>query len=220
VAEPLVLFGGTFDPVHAGHLAVARAARDALGATVHLLPAGDPPHRAAPLAGAAHRLAMLRLALVDQHGLAIDTRELERAGKSRTFDTAAALRDELGPHRPLVLVIGMDSLRTFDTWYRWQDIPALAHLLAVSRPGEALPPPGLPAALAARITGDAADLARSPAGLLLLLQGPAVNIASTAVREALAAGREPDGVAPAVLAYIHRHHLYRKTPEHDDANGR
>lgn len=220
MAEPLVLFGGTFDPVHDGHLTVARAARDALHATVHLLPAGDPPHRAAPTASAAQRLAMLRLAIGDEAGLEIDTRELERPGKSRTFDTVTARRREIGPDRPLVLVIGMDCLRTFSTWYRWQDIPALAHLLAVSRPGEALPPTALPPELASRLTTQATSLRNMPAGRILLLSGPAATIASTAVRGSLAVGGDTQGLAPAVLAYIQRHHLYCNLPEHNNANGR
>ena len=202
------MFGGTFDPVHDGHLAVARAARDRLGAKIHFLPAGDPAHRDGSHAPGLHRLAMLQIALGRERGFAIDTRELSRDGPTWTIDTVEDLRRELPPGTPIVLVIGMDSLRQFTTWRRWQDVLAQAHLLACTRPGQGMPTARDLGDLAASLTTDPRELLDSPGGCILIEPTTAVNMAATGVRAALAAGQVPAGVPAAVLAYIEHHHLY------------
>lgn len=211
---PRILFGGTFDPVHEGHLTVARAVRDRFRCPVTLLPAGRPPHRAVPHATAAQRLAMLELALASEPGLAIDDRETRQDGPNWTITTVETLRRELPPSTPLLLVIGMDSLRNFRHWHRWQDILGNAHLVACSRPGEAIPGPDELGGIAACLADDPDDLLDSPGGRVLIERTTAANMTATRIRAALAAGTLPDGLAPAVLDYIRRHHLYRPT-EHD-----
>ncbi len=206
---PHILFGGTFDPVHDGHLAVARAVRDRFAATVHFLPAGDPAHRSGPHASGLHRLAMIQLATARERGLAIDTRELGRDGPTWTIDTVSELREELPAGTPLILVIGMDSLRQFTTWKRWRDILAGAHLVACTRPGQGMPTARDLGELAVHLAGEPRDLLDNAAGRILIEPTTAVNIASTAVRAALAAGQRPAGVPVAVLDYIAHHRLYR-----------
>lgn len=133
---PLVLcYGGTFDPVHTGHLAIARAVRDALHADVHLLPAADPPLKGPTQANAEQRARMLELAVEDEAGLIVDRRELRRAGPSYTVDTLRELRAEYGPHAPLVWMVGGDSVFELDRWNRWRQLFELGHLLAIDRPG-------------------------------------------------------------------------------------
>ncbi|GAE57491.1 hypothetical protein XPR_4126, partial [Xanthomonas arboricola pv. pruni MAFF 301420] len=135
-------YGGTFDPVHLGHLAIACAARDELGALVHLVPAADPPHRPAPGATAAQRARMLELALADTPGLALDTRELQRASRDRapsyTVDTLRALRAELGPTTPIAWLLGADAFVGLSSWHQWEDLFELAHFVIAARPGTPL----------------------------------------------------------------------------------
>ena len=115
-----VCYGGTFDPVHNGHVAVACAARDALDADVFLLPAHDPPHKGPTRADAMQRAAMLQLALADEPRLHVDARELRRSGPSYTVDTLAELRAELGARAPIAWLVGADSLRQLHPWHRWR----------------------------------------------------------------------------------------------------
>lgn len=207
-------YGGTFDPVHEGHLAVARAVRDALGASVHLVPAADPPHKSGTHADATHRRRMLELAVAGARGLFVDPRELRRDGPSYSIDTLEALRGELGADAPLVWVIGADSLAQLPRWHRWRELFVPAHVLAVGRPGHALGPAraGDPEAaefLACRLREPDA-LMRSPAGgLALLPMQPPREESSTAIRSAIATGGPwRRMVPPAVAAYIDRHRLY------------
>ena len=168
--EARVLYGGTFDPVHNGHLAIARAVRDALGAEVHLVPAADPPHKGDTHADAEQRATMLELAVAGEAGLQVDRRELRRRGPSWTLDTLLELRSEVGPRAPLVWLIGSDSLLQLDTWHRWRELFDHAHILAVQRPGSALDADWIerhvPEVHARIAPGwqDAAALVRSPAG--------------------------------------------------------
>lgn len=207
--KPHVIFGGTFDPVHEGHLAVARAARERFQATIHFLPANDtPPHRAPPRAAAQHRLAMLALAIREEPDCVVDTRELARNTPSWTIDTIEELRRELAPGTPIVLVIGMDSLRNFTTWRRWQDILAQAHLLACTRPGEKIPAAGELGELARCVVTDPQLLANKPGGCIFLETTTAANTTASGIRTALAAGKNPAGLPATVRAYIDLHHLY------------
>lgn len=210
--KPLLAFGGTFDPIHAGHLAVARAVRDAFGAEVRLLPAADPPHRPPPGASAEARADMVALAIAGEPGLVLDRRELERPGPSWTVDSLAGLRAERGPLAPLAWVLGADAFRGLPAWHQWTRLLHLAHLVVVTRPGHPLEP--LPEALAAAVAGrwaeQPADLARAPAGRLYRLPLAPHPASASELRRRLAAGAETgDWLPPAVLSYILRHGLYR-----------
>lgn len=207
-------YGGTFDPVHLGHVAVACAVRDALGATVHLVPAADPPHKDATHADAAHRRRMLEIAIAGERGLRVDPRELERDGPSYSIDTLAAVRQRVGPDVPVVWTVGADSLAKLHHWHRWRELFDVAHLLAVGRPGHALDPaasddPGVAQWLAARVVPVGRLLERVAGGLALLPLARPRTESSTAIRAAIAEGRRTEGAVPdAVAAYIHRHRLY------------
>jgi len=207
-----LVYGGTFDPIHCGHLAIACAARDALDCTVHLMPAGDPPHRAPPGADGATRAAMVALAIEDMPGLVLDRRELEREGRSYTVDTLAELRSELGAAQPLAWLVGADSLLGLPGWLRWRDLFGLAHLVVAERPGSALDaelPAGLADALRDRWTRAPADLQSQPAGRVLRLHQPLSHVSATAMRARLAAGESTvDWLPPAVTAFIHEKGLY------------
>ena len=209
-----IWYGGTFDPVHHGHLAVARAAADRFGVPVTLAPAADPPHRAATGADAAQRAHMLDLAVAGDPRLGVDRRELLRPGPSWTVDTLDALRVELGDAAPLALLLGADSFRSLPTWHAWLRLPQLAHFIVAGRvAGGGLD--DLPAALAAMAGGrwarDPDDLARAAAGRLYALDQPLRAESASAVRRAIAAG-DPAWHAwvPApVAAFIESAGLYR-----------
>jgi len=167
----LGIFGGTFDPIHCGHLEVARELRDALGfSAVRFIPAGDPPHRAAPVATPAHRLAMVELAVEGQSGLEVDAREIHRPERSYTVPTLEELWEE-DRSRTLALILGADAFLGLPTWHRWRDVFALAHLVIVPRPGVPLEA-ALPAVLAdewtQRLSADARVLTATPAGAIVL----------------------------------------------------
>lgn len=206
-----LLYGGTFDPVHAGHLAVARAARAALGAEVAFLPAADPPHRSAPGASALQRARMLELAILGEPGFRVDRRELERAGPSYTVDTLREVRAEAGPAAPLAWLVGADAFRGLPTWRDWPDLLALAHFVVAVRPGHDLEslPTELAEACAGRWAGAPADLDRVPSGSVFRLAMPLHPASATELRERLRTGRGDDGwLAPAVRDYIAARGLY------------
>ena len=197
--RPLALFGGTFDPIHIGHLTVAWEAAELLDAEVHLLLANVPPHRPAPVASAAERVAMLRVALAGQQRLVLDTRELARSGPSYTVDTLRELRAEQGG-RPLVLLLGADAFAGLPSWHEWRALFDLAHIGVLSRPGvTATLSPELLAAITARRTADPALLRASPAGRVIDLAVTPLEISATRIRELLAAGRNPHYLLPAGL---------------------
>ncbi|SFW60243.1 nicotinate-nucleotide adenylyltransferase [Luteibacter sp. UNCMF366Tsu5.1] len=191
--RPLAILGGTFDPIHHGHLRAAWEAAEALDAEVRMVPARTPPHRPPPVADAAGRVALLRAALSGQHRLSIDTRELEREGPSYTVDTLASLRDEMGPERPLVLLVGMDAFAGLASWHRWRDLFALAHVGVLTRPGadQALSGP-----LADFVADRHAAHVQGPAGSVIGIAITPLDIAATAIRETFAAGREPRFLLP------------------------
>ncbi|WP_172453209.1 nicotinate-nucleotide adenylyltransferase [Xanthomonas arboricola] len=209
-------YGGTFDPIHLGHLAIACAARDELGARVHLVPAADPPHRPAPGATAAQRARMLELALADTPGLALDTRELRRAGQGRapsyTVDTLRELRAELGPTTPIAWLLGADAFVGLSSWHHWQVLFELAHFVIAARSGTTLDlaaAPQLAAAVQDRWAAKAGDLAISPAGRLWSLQQPLRGESASAVRARIAGGGDWQALVPAsVAAFIVHEGLY------------
>ncbi|MCI4566871.1 nicotinate-nucleotide adenylyltransferase [Lysobacter sp. CFH 32150] len=217
-----VCYGGTFDPVHNGHLAIARAVRDALATQVHLLPAADPPHKGPTHADAKQRAAMLELAVDEESGLHVDRRELDRDGPSYTIDTLHELRAELGPDAPIAWMIGSDSLLELDTWKHWRQLFDYAHILAVQRPGSLTDGDSIERrapAVYAEITPRqcrASQLHGAAAGGFAVF--PLVEQrqeSSTELRRRIRAG-EPwrDWVPPAVADYIDRRGLYRDRGVH------
>ena len=218
-----IQYGGTFDPVHDGHLAVARSARDRLQARVWLMPAADPPHKGPTQASAEARSAMLRLAIAGQADLQVDDRELRRDGPSWTIDTLVGLRREIGGAAPLAILIGADSFLGLPTWKQWRSLPDFAHIVIAERPGSIIDPDALPEPLRSfampRWRSRAAELHESPAGGLLRLKLPLRPESSSALRRRIAQG-EPwrDWVAPAVADYIERHRLYGAGPRRPAAS--
>lgn len=212
-------YGGTFDPVHNGHLAIARAAREALGTTIWLMPAADPPHRDAPGASAEHRAAMLDLAIEGQAGLRVDRRELERAATtdapSYTIDTLRELRAKHGEQAPIAFLIGADSLHGFATWKEPEALLAGAHWVVAERPGSALDehlPPPVARLVGGRWTLNAAVLRETPGGKLLRLRQPLYGESATQIRRRIAAGETWHHLLPLPVAkYIAAHGLYGST---------
>jgi nicotinate-nucleotide adenylyltransferase len=218
-AGVLGILGGTFDPVHKAHLALAQTALDTLGlAHILWIPAGQPPHRTtpdtAPRATPAQRLAMVAAAIAadPRHGL--DASEVASAAASYTVPTLERLRARYGPRQPLVLLMGADAFRGLTGWHRWQDICNLAHLAVATRPGFPLTTVDPPLAeLLARRRGVGADFCTAPSGIIVPFELVAGTVSATEVRNRIAAGCPAEQLAellPApVLDYIHQHSLYR-----------
>jgi nicotinate-nucleotide adenylyltransferase len=214
-ASPLGIFGGTFDPVHYGHLRLAEEARSHLGlAQVVWVPAGRPALRNRPQTSPDNRLAMVQLAIAGNPDFAVDSGEVVADGPSYTVDTLKRLRAEHGPQRPLVLLLGADAFARLEGWHRWQDLFDLAHIAVATRPGHPLKVGAGETALdhvfGARY-GAAADIATTSCGFIVPFTIRALDISATALRGYLAAGESPRYLAPdAVLDYIHHHQLYRQ----------
>ncbi len=207
-----LFYGGTFDPVHNGHLAIARAARDELDCSVRLMPAADPPHRAPPGADAGQRAEMLDLAVSDQPGLRVDRRELRSEGRSYTIDTLRELRAEFGPDMPIALLVGADSFVGLPTWREWEALFDFAHFVVAPRPGSPLDgdlSPELTAAAAGRWTVWPGILKTTPAGRLFLLNEPLHPESASDIRRRIAGGEPWQGlVSPAVAGFIAQSGLY------------
>lgn len=209
------ILGGTFDPVHLGHLALAEAALAGLPlGEVLWLPSGSPGHRAPPVASARDRLAMLRLATAGNARYRIDDGELARSEPTYTVHTLTRLRAQLGGTQPLALLLGSDSFLSLPTWLRWRELFDLAHIAVASRPGE-LPQGGGPtpelSAEIARRSARPEQLTASAAGRIVRFDMPPMDISASEVRARLAAGQDTRRLLPAaVLAYIEAQNLYRK----------
>ena len=204
---PFGIFGGTFDPIHYGHLRLAEDMADALGLErVLFIPAGQPPHRGAPRTAAHHRLAMVRCAVAGNPRFVADAREVERDAPSYTVDTLTELRAELGNARPLWLLLGADAFLGLPAWHDWRRLFGLAHIAVATRPGAALTD-ALPAELKAELAQrqDAAG----PAGGVRLRDAPPLDISATVIRDTLARHRSARYWLPdAVLDYIQEQKLY------------
>ncbi|HMB55845.1 MAG TPA: nicotinate-nucleotide adenylyltransferase [Arenimonas sp.] len=206
-----ILYGGTFDPVHTGHIAVATAARDALAGKVYFLPSGDPPHRPAPGASAEQRVRMIALAIAGQENFFLDRRELERAGPSYTIDTLRELRGKLAPETPLAWLVGDDAFRQLATWHDWRSLFELCHFVIATRPGYALDDlhGDLAQMCAGRWSDQPAALSDQPAGRLYRLAMPLHPASASAIRRSLAAGRGDRGWLPPLVAeYVRKQGLY------------
>jgi nicotinate-nucleotide adenylyltransferase len=195
--EPIGIFGGTFDPIHCGHLRTAFELWQELRlAEVRLLPAGTPPHRDQLYASAELRLKMVRAAVAEQQAFVVDDREVRRTGVSYSVDTLTELRHEY-PHRSLCLLLGMDAFLGLPHWHRWRELLDLAHIVVAHRPGWHAPTTGpLGEVMVDHGTGSIRELHTRPAGCIYVHAGTQLEISSTELRALLVAGRDPRYLVP------------------------
>ncbi|ACX51362.1 nicotinate (nicotinamide) nucleotide adenylyltransferase [Ammonifex degensii KC4] len=188
----LGLLGGTFDPIHFGHLAVAEAVRYEMGLDkVYFIPSGQPPHKKRKVAPAEHRLAMVRLAVASNPYFEVSTVEIERPGPSYTVDTVKEFR-RLFPQAEIFFILGMDALAEFLTWHRVEELLTLCHFVVATRPGY---PSAVKGGRGRRVT---------------VLPVPGVAVSSTEIRERVRAGKPIKYLLPeAVEEYIYAHGLYQ-----------
>lgn len=203
------IFGGTFDPVHYGHLRSALEVKELFGLSeVRLIPSSLPPHRTQPVATAAQRLQMLELAIKKQPDLIVDTRELDREGHSYMVDTLCSLRKDF-PGQTLLLFIGSDAFSGLKFWHRWRHLFDYAHIVVMTRPGFAMS--ALGDTYQARLTADKVQLEQSTAGKLFFQAVTQLDISATAIRQMIAENRNPGFLLPdAVIEYIRSNRLYEK----------
>jgi nicotinate-nucleotide adenylyltransferase len=195
--RPIGIFGGTFDPIHYGHLRTALELKVLLDLDkVHFVPCANPPHRTAPMSDGALRLRMVQAAIRDEPKFVADDRELERAGVSYTIDTLASFRAEL-PGRSLCLLLGMDAFLGLPQWRRWRELTTLAHVVVAHRPGWDAPTTGmLGDLLRERRAPSTAELAAKAAGFVHVQPVTQLEISSTDLRDSLRAGRDPKFLVP------------------------
>lgn len=208
----LAVYGGTFDPIHYGHLRSAIEIRQALSVdTVRLVPSFSPPHRQQPNSTPAQRLEMLQLAVGDHDGICVDDREIARQGASFMVETLESIRQEVGSDTALSLVLGSDAYAIFNQWRRWEDISEIAHLVILERPGYAIA--DVPQALldwsASRWVSSPEELLESVSGKMTSLRLTQLEISATMIREQISAGLAIDYLLPEkVQNYINKHKLY------------
>lgn len=202
------IFGGTFDPIHYGHLRSALEVKDRFGLTeVRLIPCSQPPHREQPVATALMRLQMLELAIKNQPCLIVDTRELQRQGPSYMVDTLQSLQQEF-KDRSLLLFIGADAFNHLTNWRQWRQLFDYAHIVVMTRPGFTIQ--NLDNYFKNRLTDNKTELADNKAGKLYFQQITQLDISATAIRRMIAEKQNPGFLLPdAVIAYIRQHKLYQ-----------
>jgi nicotinate-nucleotide adenylyltransferase len=213
---PVGIFGGTFDPIHYGHLRLAEEiVEGAKLAEVRFMPSGTPPHRARPGATAADRVAMAKLAVAGNDRFSVDERETRRSGPGYTFDTLTELRQELGAQRSIVLLLGADAFLELATWHRWRGLFDLAHVVVAYRPGfpidtwQARMPEPLAHEYATRHMHQPLSVHLAPAGGIAAVSMTGLDISATFVRNAVHEGASARYLLPdSVLEYIRSHRLY------------
>lgn len=209
--ELIGLFGGTFDPIHIGHVKSARELKKRLQLDqLRLLPCHRPPHRDVPGGSSDQRLAMVKLAIADEPTLDVDDRELRRSELSYTVDTLLQIRGEVGEESSLCLIMGMDAFAGLHLWHRWEELLGLAHIVVMDRPGASMPEEKTLVRLLQQqqITG-ISSLAEKAAGYIFLTTLTQYPVSATDVRRALKVGDPVDRLlSPAVLSYIKHHQLY------------
>jgi len=208
---PLGLLGGTFNPVHYGHLRSALELVERLQLEqLRLMPSAVPPLRELPRCSAQHRAAMVELAVAGEPRLVCDSRELQRPGKSYTIDSLTELRQEVGAQRGLCMVLGCDAVLHICSWHRWRELLDLAHVVVIGRPGWELPHSGEVAKwLQQNRLASASELSRRPAGGIVIEELRPLAISSTEIRAILAAGKSARYLMPqSVLDYIQTNNLY------------
>ncbi len=214
--SPIGILGGTFDPIHFGHLRLAQEVADQLRlAEVRFIPGGTPPHRAMPVTPAADRLAMVRLAVAGNALFTVDPRETVSAAPAYTVDTLTALRAEVGAAQSLVLILGADAFLDLATWSRWHQLFGLAHIAVAYRPGfpvdtwQSRMPQPLAAEYDARLMHQPFSVHVAPAGGIVVVPIAELNISATMIRESLRRGRSPRYLLPEnIYQYIQEHMLY------------
>jgi len=210
--RPIGIFGGTFDPIHYGHLRMAEELADSLALDiVRFIPAGQPPHRTSPRTEAKHRLEMTRLAIAGNPRFLLDEREVREPRASFTFDTLTSLRQELGADQPLWLLMGTDAFLGLPTWKEWRQLFSLAHIAVAHRPGYKLTQSDmLPDPLRRELEQRRCDTPpAAPSGSIFLKPVTALDISATAIRQHLSSGTSARYLLPdLVLDYIQQHHLY------------
>jgi len=215
LSEPLGLFGGTFDPVHFGHLRLAEESIIHLGLHgVRWIPAGQPPHRGLPQVTADQRLTMVRRATEGNPRFSVDASEIKAPGPSYTVHTLERLRSELGPDQSLVLLVGTDAFAGLSGWHRWRELFGLAHIAVSHRPGFPVEPASLPSELVSEFADrrqlDAGALKAAPAGSIVTFAMTQLAISATQIRKLLSNGLSVRYLLPdSVLDYITLHQLYR-----------
>jgi nicotinate-nucleotide adenylyltransferase len=204
------VLGGTFDPIHYGHLRCAIEVKALLGLEqVRLIPNGQPPHREAPEVAPWQRAEMVELAIQNHAGLICDRRELERPSPSFMVDTLASLRNDF-PCCPLLLLIGNDAFRQLTQWHRWQQLFEVAHIVVMTRPGWTVDIQTLASFFQARLATSVTGLQRDQAGKLFFQAVTPLDISATAIRNGIAKQQDPSFLLPdAVIAYIRQHKLYQ-----------
>ena len=212
MAKLQALFGGTFDPIHYGHLKPVEILANLIGLSkVIIMPNNVPPHRPQPEATSEQRKLMVELAIADKPLFVLDERELRRDTPSFTADTLQEWRQEEGPDKPLAFIIGQDSLLTFPSWHRYETILNNAHLLVTRRPGYplAMQDENHQQWLANHLTSNIEDLHNQPAGKIYLAETPWFDVSATLIRERLERGESCEEMMPeAVLTYIMQQGLY------------
>jgi len=211
--DPIGILGGTFDPIHYGHLRTGFELLQKLKLSeIRFIPAGNPGHRDIPLAEPSLRLAMVRAAIADQPRFLVDDREVYRTGVTYTVDTLTELRATF-PNRPLCLILGMDAFLGLTSWHRWSEILSLAHLIVAHRPGWQAPTSGaLGEMLATHATLVSRDLHLSLAGRIYVHAVTQLEISSTGLRDIITSGRDPLYLVPdAVRQIIHDTECYAST---------
>jgi nicotinate-nucleotide adenylyltransferase len=205
------IFGGTFDPIHIGHLRIALELKAQLGLDeMRLLPCHQPPHRDAPQVSSVQRAEMLRIALRDCPELQLDERELQHDKPSYTYDTLLELRAELGGEVSLVLCMGEDAFAGLPNWYCWQELIRLAHIVVIARPGWAIPQLGEARDLLNKHEREPKSLSYEAAGSIVLQSPRLLPISATEIRQQIQAGTSAQFLVPdAVWNYIREHNLYK-----------
>ena len=211
----VALLGGSFDPVHAGHVALAELFAQLLQPDqLRIVPAGRPWQKSTLQASDAERVKMLELAFrKSRYPVTIDLQEVERNGATYTIDTLRNVRAEVGPQASIVFLMGADQLQKLDTWRDWLDLFEVANIAVAARPGYELATDKLPPAVAQQLAprlSTPQEVRAGAAGRVCMAHTLAVDISATAVREAIRHGNNANGlVAPVVLDYIQQHHLYK-----------
>jgi nicotinate-nucleotide adenylyltransferase len=215
ISIPVGILGGTFDPIHYGHLRLAEEMLELANLRqILFIPTGTPSHRELPQVSAHHRSSMVKLAIADQHAFILDEREVNRTTLCYTVDTLRELRAELGAEQPLCLLMGGDAFLQLHTWHEWQQLFGLAHIVVGYRPGFTLEerihgaPEQLRRHYQQRLCAVSA-LAQQPAGGVVELAIPKLEISATLIRSRVSEKRSIRYLLPnAVVDYIYQHHLY------------
>jgi nicotinate-nucleotide adenylyltransferase len=206
------LLGGTFNPIHYGHLRMAQELGESLVLDeVRFIPSAIPPHKALPNVSAAHRATMVELAIENNATFKLDMRELDRSGPSYTIDTLISLRHESDLETSLVLFMGTDAFRQLDSWHRWQELLDYCHIALVQRPQPVNVPLSKPLEtyLSEHYSEHPADLHKHPSGFITMQQITALDISSTAIRARLQQGLSTLYLMPdSVIHYLQTHRLY------------